>query len=109
MHLRAILLTLALVVIPLRSAEDPHYDTMAIGTACPDFDLPGVDGKRHSLKDFAAAKALVIIFTCNHCPTAQAYEERIKKLVTDYKERGVAFVAINPNSAEGVRSDELGY
>ncbi|HXJ73754.1 MAG TPA: redoxin family protein, partial [Candidatus Dormibacteraeota bacterium] len=55
------------------------------------------------------AKYLVVIFTCNHCPTAQAYEERIKQLVADYKSRGVAFVAINPNSPRGVRLDELGY
>jgi len=71
--------------------------------------LPGADGRTYRLKSFAKAKYLVVIFTCNHCPTAQAYEERIKQLVTDYKSRGVAFVAINPNSPHGVRLDELGY
>ena len=49
------------------------------------------------------------MFTCNHCPTAQAYEERIKKLHADYRERGVQLVAISPNDAEAVRLDELGY
>jgi thiol-disulfide isomerase/thioredoxin len=63
----------------------------------------------HSLGEFADAKILVVIFTCNHCPTAQAYEGRIKSLVADYRARGVAFVAINPNHAEAVRFDELGY
>jgi peroxiredoxin len=90
-------------------AQTPHYDTMKIGTSAPDFQLPGVDGRNYSLKDFANSKLLAIIFTCAHCPTAQAYEERIKKLVDDYKSRGVAFVAINPNSPEAVRLDELGY
>ncbi len=61
------------------------------------------------MKDFAHAKVLVVIFTCNHCPTAQAYEERIKQIVSDYRPRGVAFVAINPNHAESVRLDEMGY
>jgi thiol-disulfide isomerase/thioredoxin len=85
------------------------YPTLPIGSRAPDFDLPAVDGRRYSLKDFSQAKILTVIFTCNHCPTAQAYEERIKQLVTDYKSRGVAFVAINPNSPDGVRLDEFGY
>ncbi len=87
----------------------PQAQTLEPGSAAPDFDLPGVDGRRYSLKDFAAAKALVVIFTCNHCPTAQAYEERIKKLADDARERGAAVVAINPNDNEAVRLDELGY
>ena len=82
---------------------------MKLGTPLPDFNLPGVDGRNHTPKDFADAKLLAIIFTCNHCPTAQAYEERIKSLVSDYKSRGVAIVAINPNSPAAVRFDELGY
>ena len=53
-------------------------------SACPDFALPGVDGQTHSLQDFAQAKVLVVVFTCNHCPTAQAYEDRIQKLADDY-------------------------
>ncbi|MCU0916834.1 MAG: redoxin domain-containing protein, partial [Planctomycetes bacterium] len=55
------------------------------------------------------AKVLVIVFTCNHCPTAQAYEERLKKLAADYKDKGVALVAISPNDPLAVRLDELGY
>lgn len=83
--------------------------TLEIGRPAPDFALPGVDGKTHSLSNFAQAKVLVVVFTCNHCPTAQAYEERIQKLVDDYRDRGVALVAISPNDAVAVRLDELGY
>jgi len=80
-----------------------------IGAEAPDFTLPGVDGKEHSLSDFDDAEVLVVIFTCNHCPTAQAYEGRIKDLVTNYADRSVAVVAISPNDPLAVRLDELGY
>ena len=83
--------------------------TLEIGHPAPDFELPGVDGKTYRLDDFKAAKILVVIFTCNHCPTAQAYEDRIIKLHNDYKDRGVALVAISPNDPKAVRLDELGY
>src|SRR5690348_9141292 len=91
----------------LRAAE--QVKTLEIGAAAPDFDLLGVDGKRHKLHDFDHAKILVVIFTCNHCPTAQAYEGRIKQLYADYKDKGVALVAINPNNPDAIRLDELGY
>jgi peroxiredoxin len=90
-------------------AAPPDVETLAIGAAAPDFTLPGVDGRTHRLKDFAGAKILVVLFTCNHCPTAQAYEDRIIKLHADYKDRGVALVAISPNDPKAVRLDELGY
>src|SRR5947208_14426752 len=101
-----IALTVSVVVV---SAEPPGFQTLAIGAAAPDFKLPGVDGRDYALKDFADAKILVVIFTCNHCPTAQAYEDRIIKLATDYKDKGVAVVAISPNDPRAVRLDELGY
>jgi thiol-disulfide isomerase/thioredoxin len=82
---------------------------LEIGAAAPDFKLPGVDGKTYTLASFADAKILVVIFTCNHCPTAQAYENRIIKLNEDYKDKGVALVAINPNDPTAIRLDELGY
>src|SRR5262245_65436563 len=90
-------------------AAPPEVKTLAIGAAAPDFALPGVDGRTHRLKDFADAKVLVVLFTCNHCPTAQAYEGRILKMHEDYKDRGVALVAISPNDPRAVRLDELGY
>ncbi|MBW8042225.1 MAG: redoxin domain-containing protein [Planctomycetes bacterium] len=83
--------------------------TLEICAKAPNFKLPGVDGKSYKLSSFAKADILVVIFTCNHCPTAQAYEERIKKLAADYKNKGVAVVAISPNDPKAVRLDELGY
>lgn len=82
---------------------------LAIGTPAPDFNLPGVDGKNHTLASFKDAKLLLVIFTCNHCPTAQAYEQRIIDLHKDYQDKGVALVAISPNDDAAVRLDELGY
>ncbi|RFS18269.1 redoxin family protein [Emticicia sp. C21] len=83
--------------------------TLPIGAKAPDFRLPSTTGKYYSLKDFASAKVLVIIFTCTHCPTAQAYEDRMKAIVTDYKNKDVAVVAIMPNSPPAVVFEELGY
>jgi peroxiredoxin len=91
------------------AADPPGLKTLPIGAAAPDFKLPGVDGKDHTLKDFAAARVLVVVFTCNHCPTAQAYEDRLIRLHEDYKGKGVAVVAISPNDPLAVRLDELGY
>lgn len=83
--------------------------TLELGSAAPDFKLPGVDGKTYSLADFKDAKLLLVLFTCNHCPTAQAYEARVKQIQADYKDKGLALVAINPNDPGSVRLDELGY
>lgn len=83
--------------------------TLEIGDSAPDFNLPGVDGRNHSLSDFKDSPILVVIFTCNHCPTAQAYERRIQALANDYRQKGVALVAISPNDPRAVRLDELGY
>src|SRR5216110_1457270 len=101
---------LAVAVVLLASfAQAANPPMLKIGAKAPDFNLPGVDGKSYSLKDFADAKILVIIFTCNHCPTAQAYEQRIIKLNEDFKDKGVALVAISPNDPQAIRLDELGY
>jgi peroxiredoxin len=84
-------------------------DTLEIGSPVPDFRLPGVDGKTYSLETFRDAEILVVVFTCNHCPTAQAYEGRIQQLAREYKAKKVAVVAISPNDPAAVRLDELGY
>lgn len=99
---------LALAVTPALKAGDEH-PILPLGAAAPDFCLPGIDGKNRCLKDYDSSKILVIIFTCNHCPTAQMYESRIKRLVADYQGRGVAFVAIQPNAPQAVRLTELAY
>lgn len=83
--------------------------TLEIGSKASDFNLPGVDGKNYSLKDFSKSKVLVIIFSCNHCPTAQAYEDRIIAFEKDYKAKGVAVVMISPNDVEALNYSELGY
>jgi thiol-disulfide isomerase/thioredoxin len=100
---------LALAALPARAAEGPSVPTLAIGAKAPGFDLPGVDGKRYTLASFAPAKALVIVFTANHCPTAQAYEGRIESLHADYAGRGVQIVLVSPNDPLALRLDEQGY
>src|SRR5262245_32419378 len=104
----AVVLALSITAIAAVS-EGPEVATLKIGAKAPNFDPPGVDGKNWKLSDFDKAKILAMIFTCNHCPTAQYYEERIRKLVADYKDKGVSFVAISPNDPESVRPDEMGY
>lgn len=101
-------LLLALLLLSATAFGDT-VDTLALGAKAPDFHLTGVDDREYSLEDFKEAKALVLVFTCNHCPTAQAYEERIKKIAADYQGKGVALVAISPNDPASVRLDELGY
>jgi peroxiredoxin len=91
------------------AADPAGFRPLAIGDSAPDFKLPGVDDQEYTLESFAKSKLLLVIFTCNHCPTAQAYEERIKQLHADYKDKGVAVVCISPNDAAAVRLDELGY
>jgi peroxiredoxin len=104
-------LAVAIVLLagPLLMAQPPGFTTLQIGDPAPDFKLPGVDGKNYSLSDFSKAKLLLVVFTCNHCPTAQAYEDRLIKLHADYKDKGVAVVAVSPNDPLAVRLDELGY
>ena len=109
MRLNRILSLLLAFAAVACAAEPMNHPILKLGSAAPDFSLPGVDGRTYSLKDFADAKVLVVIFTSVHCPTAQAYEGRIKQLVADYGPRGVAFVAINPNNPDAVRLDEQGY
>lgn len=78
-----------------RTTEDKE---LKLGDAAPAWkDLAGTDDKQHSLKDLEKSKAVAVVFTCNTCPVAQAYEERLIKLANDYKDKGVAVVAINVN------------
>jgi thiol-disulfide isomerase/thioredoxin len=107
---RAVLVVLALsTVLGVHSPAAEGPVTLAIGAPAPDFDLPGIDGKRYSLDDFEAAEILVLVFTANHCPTAQAYEERILKIHEDFVGRGVQLVLISPNDPLAVRLDEQSY
>jgi peroxiredoxin len=95
--------------VALAPTAADHPAPLAIGAPAPDFSLPGVDGKTYTLASFKSAKALVVIFTAVHCPTAEVYEGRIKQLVADYSKKGVAFAVIQPNNAKALRLDEMGY
>lgn len=107
---RAMLLLLFCFLVAYGFAQS-HEDhkTLAIGEKAPDFNLPATDGRNYSLSSFKEADILVIVFTCNHCPTAQAYEDRISKLTSDYKSKKVSVIAIMPNDPKSVQLSELGY
>ncbi|MBC6994339.1 redoxin domain-containing protein [Neolewinella lacunae] len=83
--------------------------TLALGSPAPDFKLMGTDGAYHQLADYADSEILVVVFTANHCPTAQAYEQRLMDFTRDYAAKGVRVVAISPNSPLGLLYNELGY
>lgn len=71
--------------------------TINLGTKAEDFNLPGADGKNYSSDSFKDAKGLVVAFTCNHCPYAQAAWPLLTKLADEFRDKGIAFVGINPN------------
>ncbi|MDA7980445.1 MAG: thioredoxin family protein [Pirellulales bacterium] len=83
-------------------AEAQRFNAqLSIGDACPAWEnLPGTDGKNHSLKDLEKATAVVVVFTCNQCPVAVAYEDRFMAFAKEYAEKGVKFVAINVNTSD---------
>ncbi|MFA6082869.1 redoxin domain-containing protein [Mucilaginibacter sp.] len=106
---RSILAFAVILSFAAKTGVAADHPTLPIGAKAPDFSLKGVDGKMYSLKDFSKAKALMIVFTCVHCPTAQAYEDAIMQIVKDYKSKGLAVVAISPNDPKSIRLDELGF
>jgi peroxiredoxin len=79
--------------------------TPRIGTPCPPFALPGVDGKTYARDDFGRADALVVMFICNHCPYVKAVEDRLIRLRQEYGPRGVQLVGVCANDAEGYPED----
>ena len=108
--MKSIRVLLFLLLTPaLTAAQSTHIDhpILPIGSSAPDFSLPGVDGKAHSLSDYAASPVLAVIFACNHCPISQMYEQRIQELYNDYTPKGVAVVVIQPNDPNALRIDEL--
>lgn len=82
---------------------------LEIGAAAPAFSLPGTDGMTYNLDSFNKAKVLTIIFMANHCPTAQAYEDKIIKLYNEFHSKGVDIVLVSPNSPKAVCLEEIGY
>ena len=84
------------------------YSTMLeLGTRAPDFSLPATDGKQCSPADFKGAKALLVVFTCNHCPYAQAVEDRLIQISKDFGPKGLATVLINSNDAVNFPEDSF--
>jgi len=94
-------------VLPVMAQQIPKV--LPIGSDLPDFSLPGIDGKTHASADFKAAKLLCVIFTCNHCPDSVAASARMQQIHLDYKDKGVAVVAVNGNNGGALTPDELGY
>lgn len=78
-----------------------------VGDIATDFSLKNIDNKKVALKDFKDAKGFIVIFTCNHCPYAQAYEDRIVALDKKYKKLGYPVIAINPNNPEKQKEDSF--
>ena len=100
-------LPLVLIAVWLAGCRANPHPTLAIGSAAPDFSLPGIDGKTHTLSEYSNSPVLAVVFTCNHCPASQRYESRIEKLYDDYQKKGVAVVAINPDNPDALRLTEL--
>ncbi len=102
--------TLALLLLPAAMLCQPAtVRTLPIGAPAPDFALPGVDGKIHRMKEYAAKPVLAVLFTCVHCPAAQLYEGRVQRLYDDYRNKGVGLVAINPDDPATETYPDLAY
>ena len=80
---------------------------MTVIETAPTFDLPGVDGRRHSLEEYTDVPVLVLVQSCNHCPYVLAWEGRINALQREYADRGVRIVAINSNDAAAYPADSF--
>ena len=101
---------LSLLSMKAASQEDhPMPKTLQIGSQAPAFSLLGTDDKMHSIDDYRQANILVVIFSCNHCPTAQAYEDRIISLNNEYSKKGVSIVVISSNSMKSLNYWEQGW
>ncbi len=94
MKKQIVIVTLAIMAFVTQPLNAQGYK---IGDNATDFKLKNVDGKMVSLSDFKHAKGFIVIFTCNHCPYAVAYEDRIIALDAKYKQLGYPVIAINPN------------
>lgn len=81
--------------------------TIDVGKPAPGFNLKGVDAKMHGLNDYARKKAVVVVFTCNHCPAAVKAEDRLIQFQKDYAGKGVQVVAINSNEDKGHPTDSF--
>ena len=86
----------------------PKQNLLVLGALAPDFSLPGVDGQNYSLSQFKGkAKAVVVIFACNHCPYVVAYEDRMITICKEFAEEGVQFLVINANDEKNYPEDSF--
>src|SRR5262245_27040100 len=99
---------LALAFLASACGSDPR-PALALGAPAPDFSLKGVDGANHTLAEYAASPVLAVVFTCNHCPAAQLAEAKIQKLSNDYRAKGAAVIAINPENPQDLLDNELSW
>jgi peroxiredoxin len=81
--------------------------TLPLGAKAPEFDLPGVDGRNYSLWSFQGKQALVVVFSCNHCPYVKDYEDRMVSIQREYSGKGVQLVAINSNDERAYPEDSF--
>ena len=81
--------------------------TLQIGDGAPEFSLPATDGSTYGNSDFDNAQILVVFFTCNHCPFVIGSDEKTRKTVDKYSQKGVAFVGINSNSKNTYEHDDF--
>ena len=103
------LLVVAAAAVAVAACGDGDRPRLAQGAAAPDFSLPGVDGKVHSLGEYAGSRVLAVVFTGNSCPASQLYEARLGKLAADYRDRGVTLVAVNPNRPAALQLQDLSF
>jgi peroxiredoxin len=80
---------------------------LKLGDSAPRFDLPGIDGKNHSLSSFEDKKVLVVIFSCNHCPYVLGWEGRLMEIQREYESKGVQLIAINANETKNYPEDSF--
>lgn len=100
-------LLIAVTAIAQQKKEPPGLAELEIGKTAPEFSLPGTDGKTYTYKDVAGEKGTLVIFTCNHCPYAVAYQKRIIDLTAKYKPQGIGVVAISSNDAKAYPDDSF--
>jgi peroxiredoxin len=110
MRKRELAVTMAAVVILLAacSTQAAPREALKVGDAAPDWSgIQGVDDKEHSLSEYKKAKVVVVVFTCNHCPVAVVYQDRLIAVQKDYKEKGVQVVAVNVNNIPADRLEPM--
>ena len=95
---------LLILSVTLTSFVNPGYE---VGDYANDFKLKNIDGNMVSLADYPNAKGFIVIFTCNHCPYAKLYEDRIVALDKSFKKKGYPVIAINPNDPEKYPEDSF--